>query len=302
MDKKPLVSIGMPTYNGERFIRQVLDSLLAQDYKNFELIISDNASTDNTRNICLEYAAKDKRIRYCRSKKNLGAIKNFYRAFQLSSGKYFMFAGSHDLWHQTFISRCVDILENESEVVIAYSRTMLIDTEDKPIEIMSDQIDTRGMSHLKRYKYLIKNLVWCNMIYGVIRCEAFARIKWFRTDWGFDNLLLAELSLEGSFAQIREPLFYRRKISDDEKDFEKLKKRVFYAIDPENAAKKCRRPIEYIRFQFYYSHIKMLLQYNLSFCEKIDLISYSTFVFLFPLMIREIGRILRKIGLLKNSY
>lgn len=300
MDKKPLVSIGMPTYNGERFIRQALDSLLAQDYKNFELIISDNASTDNTQDICLEYAAKDKRIRYYRNEINLGAIKNFYRTFQLSGGKYFMFAGSHDLWHQTFISRCVDILEDEPEVVIAYSRTMLIDIDDKPIEIMSDRIDTRGMSHLKRYKYLIKNLSWCNMFYGVIRCEAFARIEWFRTDWGFDNLLLAELSLKGPFAQIRNPLFYRRKIGDEDADSEKLKKRLFYAIDPENAAKNCGRPIEYIRFKFYYSHIIMLTQYNLCVREKIDLISYSTFVFLFPLMIRKIGRILRKDRLVKE--
>ncbi|MEM4134638.1 MAG: glycosyltransferase, partial [Candidatus Micrarchaeia archaeon] len=81
--RNPLVSIGMPVYNGERFIRQALDSLLAQDYENFELIISDNASEDKTPEICLEYAARDKRIRYYRNEKNMGAAWNFKRVFDL---------------------------------------------------------------------------------------------------------------------------------------------------------------------------------------------------------------------------
>lgn len=116
-NKTPLVSIGMLVYNGERFIRQTLDSLLAQDYKHFELIISDNASTDKTQEICLDYALKDQRIRYFRNKKNLGANLNFSKVFELSSGEFFMWASDHDLHDWTFISSCLGVLTNEQSVV-----------------------------------------------------------------------------------------------------------------------------------------------------------------------------------------
>jgi glycosyltransferase involved in cell wall biosynthesis len=110
---KPLVSIGMPVYNGEKYIRQALDSLLAQDYGHFELIISDNASTDGTAEICREYVAKDDRIRYCRNETNLGAVRNFNRVFELSSGKYFMWAATDNMLSSIFISCCFSLLQQD---------------------------------------------------------------------------------------------------------------------------------------------------------------------------------------------
>jgi glycosyltransferase involved in cell wall biosynthesis len=89
---KPRLSIGMPVFNGEKYLKEALDSILAQTYSDFELLISDNASTDRTEQICREYAAKDRRIRYYRNEKNIGAPKNFNRVFELSSGKYFRWA------------------------------------------------------------------------------------------------------------------------------------------------------------------------------------------------------------------
>jgi glycosyltransferase involved in cell wall biosynthesis len=87
--KIPRVSIGLPVFNGEKYLAEALDSILSQTYRDFKLIISDNASTDRTEQICREYAAKDRRIRYYRNEKNIGAPKNFNRVFELSSGKYF---------------------------------------------------------------------------------------------------------------------------------------------------------------------------------------------------------------------
>jgi glycosyltransferase involved in cell wall biosynthesis len=267
---KPLVSIGMPVYNGERFIRQALDSLLVQDYENFELIISDNASTDRTADICQEYIAKDKRIRYYRNEANLGAVKNFNRVFELSSGKYFMFAGDHDLWHPTFISRCSSILEKEPDVVLAYSRTQLIDAKGNPLEIMTDKIDTRGLSAINRYKYVIRNLTWCNIIYGVIRREAFSRISGFKNILGPDNVLLAELSLKGTYAQIDEPLYYRRKNRDDTN-----KKMEFQGylnrLDPNNKAKKYKNHLAYLYLESYIAYLKTFIFEPIRFSEKIDL-------------------------------
>lgn len=116
---KALVSIGMPIYNGETLLRQALDSLLAQDYENFELIISDNASTDKTQEICLEYAERDERVHYYRNDENIGALRNFNRVFELSHGQYFMWAAHDDHWERNFISRLMEAFANSAEVVLS---------------------------------------------------------------------------------------------------------------------------------------------------------------------------------------
>ncbi len=108
--EKPLVSIGLSVYNGERFISHALDSLLSQEFEDFELIISDNASTDRTGQICLEYAARDKRIRYYRNEYNRGAVWNFNSVFKLSCGEYFMWASHDDYFDRRYLSSCLDAL------------------------------------------------------------------------------------------------------------------------------------------------------------------------------------------------
>jgi glycosyltransferase involved in cell wall biosynthesis len=235
LNSQPLISIGLPVYNGEQFISQTLDSLRTQDYANLELIISDNCSSDRTPAICEEYQAKEHRIRYYRNTRNLGAAKNFNRTVELSSGKYFMWAGDHDLWDPSYLSRCISVLEEDPTVVLAYSRTMLVDLEANPIELLPDQIDTRGMSAPERYVHLIRNLFWCNMVYGVIRGESLKQTGLVRNIFGSDHLLLAELALKGAFAQVPAPLFYRRKNRPDEnidQDTEVWKLRLIEVLDP----------------------------------------------------------------------
>src|SRR5215218_525857 len=119
MDKRPAASVGVPVYNGEEFLAPALDAILAQDYADFELIISDNASTDGTQEIARQYAARDPRVRYSRNETNIGAVGNFNRVFALSTGKYFMWAGAHDLRHPSMLSRCIAVLEEDAEVVLA---------------------------------------------------------------------------------------------------------------------------------------------------------------------------------------
>ena len=110
-DSCPLVSIGLPVFNGEKSLAQALDALLKQDYTNLEIIISDNGSTDRTSEICGEYLKKDSRLKYHRSEENLGAIWNFNRVFELSSGKYFMWAAHDDLRKPSFVRACVKRME-----------------------------------------------------------------------------------------------------------------------------------------------------------------------------------------------
>jgi len=268
---RPSVSIGMPTYNGSRYIQQSLDSLLAQDYKDFELVISDNASSDGTDDICRRYAKTDNRIHYYRSETNLGAIKNFNRTLDLSTGKYFMWAGDHDLWQPSFVSRCVSVLENDPTVVLAYTRTMFIGMDDSPLGITPDRIDTRGMSAIQRYKHVIWNLHWCNMIYGLIRKDALDQSGKCRNVWGADHLLLAELALKGAFAQIPDALFYRRKNRPDQ-DPETNRKRVVNDLDPSTAISKSEIPVESLWRETRRVHLQLVLNANVGFFERLTAI------------------------------
>jgi len=129
----PLVSIGLPVYNGEKLLRRALDSLLAQEYANFELIISDNASTDGTEGICREYAARDNRIRYIRQTKNMGGQENFNFVLHEANGEYFMWAAFDDQWATSFIHSLLESLMNNPGAVGAFCPYQLIDDESAVI-------------------------------------------------------------------------------------------------------------------------------------------------------------------------
>src|SRR5688572_7662493 len=123
----PKVSIGLPVYNGENYLSQALDSLLGQTYSDFELIISDNGSTDRTQEICRAYAIKDRRVRYFRSATNRGAAWNFNNVFALSSGKYFKWAAHDDICAPEFLERCLEVLECDPGIVVCFPKTMQMD-------------------------------------------------------------------------------------------------------------------------------------------------------------------------------
>jgi len=246
MGKSPPVSIGMPIYNEEKYLAQALDSLLAQDFGDFELIISDNASEDRTQEICLEYAARDPRIRYYRNEVNLGQVENFNRVFRLSSGKYFMWASGHDLWHPCFISRCVEVLEQDSSVVLCYPQSVLIDLDGKELEVTDSHIDTRGWGLLARFNLAIWAVDCAFAICGVFRARALKQTRLFKPVIESDLVLLSELSLLGAFANIPEVLFYPRKKWGDEERRKERWRRLFNAIDP--AKKKKRVWFPYLRW------------------------------------------------------
>jgi len=209
-DNKPLVSVGMPVYNGEQYIKQALDSLLAQDYDNFELIISDNDSEDKTQQICLEYIAKDKRIKYYRQQDNLGAITNFNWVFEKSAGKYFMWAAHDDIWAPTYISKCVDMLEKETNAVLCCTYIKLIDRDGYELAAVDNNFEALSLDSRRRLQSLMRASGWCTTIYGLIRREALLKTRLCQKIWGTDWCLLFELCLLGTFVRVHEPLFYYR--------------------------------------------------------------------------------------------
>ena len=221
-DSKPLVSIGMPVYNGERHIRQALDSLLAQDYENSELIISDNASTDRTQEICMEYAGRDKRVRYYRNQTNMGIVWNFNRVFELSSGEYFMWAAHDDYWDPRYIRLCLEAFDISKDIVLAAAQFELIDPETEEVILTNNGFSTIGLSAVEKFRFIgSQNSNIAGIIYGIHRRSAVRKVMPLRKVPAPDILFLAELSFQGEFATVPEILMFERSggISSDIKRY-----------------------------------------------------------------------------------
>ena len=148
-NNKPFLSIGMPVYNGEKFLRDRIDSILDQTYSNFELIISDNCSQDMTQKICLEYAKNDKRIKNLRQKKKIDVISNFQYVLNKATGKYFVWASVDDFWEKDFVKENIDFLERERNFVGS-----ITDLDNLKI------LDQRELSSNKNIKKIIKKFRW----------------------------------------------------------------------------------------------------------------------------------------------
>ncbi len=224
---QPHVSIGLPVYNGENYLVEALDSILNQTFTDFELIISDNASTDSTQKICQEYAAKDKRIRYYRHEQNSGAARNYNCLVELARGKYFKWAAHDDLCAPKYLEECVKVLDSDSSIVLCHSKTTLID--DKGQRLIFDAtknyfINRDGRSFRKpespanlnceqphkRYQGVLLEIRWCFQVFGLIRTENLRQTTLIKYHNGGDKVLLSELSLMGHLAEVPETLFFRR--------------------------------------------------------------------------------------------
>jgi glycosyltransferase involved in cell wall biosynthesis len=206
----PRVSIGVPVYNGERYVAETLDSLLSQTYADFELIICDNASTDRTEQICRAYADRDSRIRYVRNPRNVGAVGNYKRAFELSSGEYFRWANADDLFGAQGLARCVEVLDRQPSAVLVYPRTKFIDEQGRVISEYEDNLHIQCSKASERFVQVVERLGYVNVIYGLIRADALRKTRLLRGFPQGDVALVVELSLYGMFSEIPEFLFFRR--------------------------------------------------------------------------------------------
>jgi glycosyltransferase involved in cell wall biosynthesis len=207
---KPQVSIGLPVFNGERFLGETLDSIMAQTFRNFEVVIADNASTDQTEKICREYASKDPRIKYFRHDVNYGAASNFNFAFGKSSGSYFRWSSANDVFAPGSLEACVGVLDAHPEVVLCYPKTVLIDEQGNVIGSYEDKLDLRVPSPADRFRTALRNIRLVNVHYGLIRSDVLRLTALLRPYLGADIVLLSELALHGQFWEIPERLFFRR--------------------------------------------------------------------------------------------
>lgn len=206
----PRLTIALPVYNGARFLAQTVRSVLQQTFTDFELIIGDNASTDETGEIARQLAAGDPRIRYVRNERNLGLAGNYNALYGRSGAELFKWAPCDDAYEPEFLARCVAALDRDSRAVLAYCRARFIDTSGNTLEISDPGWDLRREEPWQRLLFAIHASHWVNSINGVIRREALARTRLFPRYVAGDYVLLGELSLLGTFIEVPEPLYLRR--------------------------------------------------------------------------------------------
>lgn len=206
----PTVSVGLPVFNGRPYIRTALESLLGQTYSDFELIVSDNASTDGTVEIVETVVRDDPRVRLIRNPRNMGVSRNFNRCFELARGRYFRWHGADDLVASTHLERCVEVLETDPGVVLVYPQTALIDAEGTVVGDYDDNLHLNDPSPSARFRAYVARVGLCNADAGLIRAESLARTGLFAEFVGSDLVLVGELTLHGRFHEIPERLFFRR--------------------------------------------------------------------------------------------
>lgn len=210
MSAKPLVSIGMPIYNDALWLRNALDHALAQDYQNLDIVLADDGSTDGSREICREYAARDGRIRLFENKHNLGSWGNHRFVFDVSQGDFFAWGSGHDYFESTYISALFEILAANPTLVQCCPKPLF--HKDGETFTPPGTLDTRGLPPSERVKRLMDFRLSGGSMYvfhGLYRSEFLSKVEIGRDVVSADEIMLAELSFLGEILQIDETLIHR---------------------------------------------------------------------------------------------
>jgi hypothetical protein len=206
----PRVTIGLPVFNGERYLAETLESILAQDFEDFELVVADNASTDRTRDIVRRFAERDHRIRLVTSDENRGAAWNFSRLVAQARGEYFKWASGDDLVRPQYLSRCVQVLDDDAGVVLAYARTSLIDADGGWLRDHDDGMHLPQEQAWSRLRDFAMNRWLCNACFGVMRTDVMRSTGLIGPTVSSDVTFLAEMALAGKIHEVPDRLFLRR--------------------------------------------------------------------------------------------
>jgi glycosyltransferase involved in cell wall biosynthesis len=286
----PLISIGLPTYNRASLLCDALDSLLGQTYKNIELIISDNASMDGTQEICRKYAEKDKRIKYTRQKKNIGATDNFNFVLKQGIGDYFMWAADDDLWEPDFVSELVELHVRNKEAAVTFCAYDNITFSGEVIK--TDPVlfeEGENLSKYKRFKrFLLDRGGKCNYVYGLVNREYLIDVKGFREFKGIpdccssaDTFFALEMLVKGSFIATDKLLYHKRCNRDDFMAEEKVQNLSIFskkAVFLKGLIGFVKTP--YYHF-FHYRIINDIIKKSFtSFYDRIRLYFFNTYHFL----------------------
>lgn len=209
----PRVSIGVPVYNGENYLADAIESALGQTYEDFEIVISDNASTDRTAEICRAFAERDSRVRYFRNETNLGASPNYRRTFDEARGEFFCWMPHDDAMMPEFLARCVAVLDDEPDVVLVYPYFMIRHSSEEPVPMMSGrEANLRLPTAPERIRvYFREQLIGPNWpIFGLYRRSVLGETQLLRPLIGADDYVTLEVVVRGKVAQIPQELYVLR--------------------------------------------------------------------------------------------
>jgi len=209
MSAAPRLSIGLAVYNGENYLAESLDALLGQSYEDFELIISDNASTDGTAGICRRYAERDSRIRFIRQPQNIGLAPNHNFVARQARGELFKWASHDDLYARDLLQRCVEALDENPHVVLAHSWTALVDDSGAVVKQLEYPLDTASPRVPERFRSMLF-ADGGDDVYGVIRADVLRRTALHGSHHHADRTITTEFALQGPFYQVPDWLYFRR--------------------------------------------------------------------------------------------
>jgi glycosyltransferase involved in cell wall biosynthesis len=209
MNASPRLSVGLPVYNGEDYLAESIEALLDQTYQDFELILSDNASTDGTAGICRRYAQQDSRVRYVRQPRNIGCAPNHNFVVGEARGELFKWASSDDLYARDLLDGCVGALDEDPRIVLAHCWTAIVDPASEVTKLIEYPLATTSPDPVERFRSLLFE-DGGDDDGGVIRMNVMRSIAPLGSYWHSDRTIVMEMALHGPFYMIPDWLYFRR--------------------------------------------------------------------------------------------
>lgn len=209
MNAVPRLSIGLAVYNGERYLAESIEALLGQTYEDFELIISDNASTDRTADICRDYGRQDSRVRYFRQPRNIGSAPNHNFTIHQARGELFKTASHDDLYGRDLLKLCVEALDERPDIVLAHSWSAVIDEAGTVTNVVGYPVNTADPQAPERFRSMLFD-GWGDDEGGVIRMSVLRKTALHCSHHFADRTFTTEIGLHGPFYMVPDYLYFRR--------------------------------------------------------------------------------------------
>lgn len=253
------VSVGLPVYNGEKYLALAIESILAQTMKNFELIICDNGSTDSTPQICKEFAEKDSRIRFYQNATNIGASGNHNKTLKLARGEYFVWGSYDDIRHPEYLEKCCAVLDQQPDASACHSKTQYIDADGNETLRQEVILDIANPDPVRRFQEMIRMDHKVEMILALMRTELMRKTKGLAPFSDSDRVIMAEMCLHGKIIMVPEYLFYRREHDENSSKAYTSRHTRMAWFDPKYAGK-----ITFPNIRQFYEYIQSIYRAPLS--------------------------------------
>lgn len=272
MSTAPRLTVGLPVYNGEKYLAQSLDALLGQSYKDFELVISDNASTDGTADICQRYAQQDSRVRYIRQPENIGLAPNHNVVVDQARGELFKWASNDDLYGHELLERCVDALDQYPDVVLAHSWTARFDGSGTVTHVYRYPLNTSSPRAPERFRSLLFGSGGDDD-YGVVRTEVLRRTAMKESYHHADRTIITEVALHGPFYQVPDWLFFRRDHPYRAQWAHPTIRSRCINMDPRRAS-RLRHPVVRLYGEYVWAYVRAIQRAPLSAADRRECYGY----------------------------